>query len=38
MVSTDGVSIEVISLVDLIVDRLIQATDATSVTFDDAVA
>lgn len=35
---TDGVSVEVISLADLIVDRLIQATDATSVTFDDAVA
>jgi hypothetical protein len=35
---TDGVSIEVISLSDLIVDRLIQATDGTSLTFDDAVA
>jgi hypothetical protein len=35
---TDTVSVEVISLPDLIVDRLIQATDATSVTFDDAVA
>jgi hypothetical protein len=35
---TDGVSVEVISLTGLIVDRLIQATDATSVTSDDAVA
>jgi hypothetical protein len=34
----DEVSVEVISLADLVVDRLIQATDATSVTFDDAVA
>jgi hypothetical protein len=36
--STDVVSVEVISLPDLIVDRLIQATDGTSLTFDDAVA
>jgi len=35
---TDDVSVEVISLSDLIVDRLIQATDETSVTFEDAVA
>jgi len=34
----DGVSVEVISLPDLVVDRLIQATDGTPVTFDDAVA
>ncbi len=35
---TDDVSVEVISLADLIVDRLIQATDGTSVTYEDAVA
>ena len=35
---TDEVAVEVISLPDLIVDRLTQATDATSVTFEDAVA
>jgi len=34
----DGVSVEVISLSDLVVDRLIQAIDGTPVTFDDAVA
>jgi hypothetical protein len=34
----DGVAVEVISLPDLVVDRLIQATDGTPVTFDDAVA
>ncbi len=34
----DGVFVEVISLPDLVVDRLIQATDGTPVTFDDAVA
>lgn len=34
----EGVAVEVISLSDLVVDRLIQATDGTPVTFDDAVA
>jgi hypothetical protein len=34
----DDVTIEVITLPALFVDRLIQATDGTSVTFDDAVA
>lgn len=34
----DDVSVEVISLPDLVVDRLIQATDGTLVTFEDAVA
>lgn len=35
---SSDVSVEVISLPDLVVDRLIQATDGTPVTFDDAVA
>lgn len=34
----EGVAVEVISLSDLVVDRLVQATDGTPVTFDDAVA
>ena len=35
---TDEVAVQVISLEDLVVDRLIQATDRTRVTFEDAVA
>jgi hypothetical protein len=35
---TETVSVEVISLPELVVDRLIQATDGSLVTFEDAVA